>query len=142
MTVAYVSLTLTGGVRLVSQSKNLTKKEIELRVEDANQNPPKQWTDKKFLDCPNYTNDVELVESKVIQKINISATLMKSILSGISEPSETVLRANDLKVNVKGKWVFNKKKWNAMSDYAKLHLFFEDHRVDAGATSHHIHFIN
>lgn len=141
MTVAYVSLTLTGGVRLVSQSKNLTKKEIELRIEDANQNPPTQWTNKKFLECPNYTNDITSTESTCVQKINISNTLMKSILNGTSLPSETLLRANGLKVNVKGKWVFNNKKWNAMSDYAKLHMFFEDHRVDAGAVSHTIHFI-
>lgn len=111
MTVAYVSLTLTGGVRLVSQSKNLSKKEIEL------------------------------VETKSIQKINISDTMMKSILNGTSLPSETLLRANDLKINVKGKWIFNHKKWNTMSDYAKLHMFYEDLRVDLGATSHTIHFI-
>ena len=127
---------------MVTTSKSLTKKEIELRIEDAQQNPPKSITQKVFTSCPDYTNDVEFIESKVIQKINISDTLMKSILNGTSLPSETLLRANGLKVNVKGKWIFNHKKWNAMSDYAKLHMFFEDHRVDAGATSHTIHFIS
>lgn len=141
MTVAYVSLTFKGGVSLVRQTKQLSKKEVELRIEDATKNPPSQWTNKVFTDCPSYTNDVELNEQDVVQKLNISAEQMRAILNGSAKPSDTLLRANGLKVKTKEGWVFNSKKWNAMSDYAKLMMFYEDHRIDLGATSHSIHFI-
>lgn len=139
MIVAYLSLTLTGGVTLLRKAKSLSNQDIANRIKDVELNPIKDWGNKKYLHLPISTKDHEVSasQSSCTQRLNITQDQYNAIVRGTVMPSYATMRDNGLLI--KGKP--DNKRWNQMSPYSKLMLYYTDIASDMGAINHHITFV-
>lgn len=143
MIVATVSFRLHGGVNLSRTSKSLSQQDIQFRLEDVENNPIKDWGNKKFKHLPPSTrnHEVEAIEISCVQTLSIAKETYNAILSGESKPAFATCRQNDLLIKTKTGLQFNSRKWKTLSEYLRLWLFYSDIAHDLGAKEFVIHLL-
>jgi hypothetical protein len=141
MIVAYITLTLTGSVRILRESKSLSQQDINKRLAEAKADS-QVGCQFCYLPASVKNHDVAIQEQKCVQRINVTEKQYKAIMAGESLPSRNVLQANNLVIKTKQGWVFQSKKWNAMHESQRLWLFYRDHAMDMNATSHEVHIVS
>ena len=88
------------------------------------------------------TRHGEAAELICTQVLNITEECYNAIIGGQSEPSQHALKEAGLVHWSQGKVHIDKKRWNQMSPYHKLLVFYSDLKADLGASDMKIHFIS
>jgi len=136
MIKATITLTLTGGVRLLREAKSLSNQDIQNALQNANNDPA---FGKVFAHLPSTqkNHDVTIEEIPCTQRINIMNVQFKEIMSGQARPSDSFCLNNKLMIIKKkdGRRVkeFMYEKWRSFSEEKRLALFFNEVALDRNA---------